>query len=227
VSKFGKKMFEEHVNNSFKNASFKKPKQVKFVRANLNTCLFENQYSDISKVDFNDIKWDTRKSFLRERISVYDERFTTEKTYKNIEKIYGKLKANYDHSGLYKESGDFYHGMMEMKRLEKGSILKYISSLAFYKYLSGYGEQYLLALFWLLFGVFILLPGLYMLSDTNFDIANYTTALLYSVEIYIFKKSEAIKSITEFGKLVVIFQIIFVPLQAVLFFVAIKRRFKR
>lgn len=219
----GKEIFSENHLTSFAYVIFKKPARVEFRRAKLRQCCFIN--TDISKADFTEVKWKIKKGVLTQRRIVYDETAVKEKkNYETVEKVYRQLKKNYEDRGSYGEAGDFHYGEMEMLRLSQKGIIKYISLTSFYKYLSGYGERWWLALIWLIFAIFLFFPVLYLKSGLA---ANYTTALFRSLDISTFQKTEIIETITLWGKLSEVFQRIFIPSQLTLFLLAIRRKFRR
>ena len=119
-----------------------------------------------------------------ERIVIYDEKLLENSVrrgdYETVAHIYWGLRHNYEKSGRYAEAGDFYISEMEMRRLQnsppplrKGSkmtiwerirwtILSWgwwrrnlLSPLAIYKYLSLYGESYVLASLWIFITVLL------------------------------------------------------------------------
>jgi uncharacterized protein YjbI with pentapeptide repeats len=119
-----------------------------------------------------------------DRIVVYDEKLVEEgeghRDYERLAHIYWVLRRNYERNGRYAEAGDFYISEMEMRRLQiapppprKGrrptvwdtirwTVLSWgwwrrnlLSPLAIYKYLSLYGESYVLASLWIFIAVLL------------------------------------------------------------------------
>jgi len=119
-----------------------------------------------------------------DRIVVYDEKLVEEgeghRDYERLAHIYWVLRRNYERNGRYAEAGDFYISEMEMRRLQiappplrKGrrptfwdtirwTVLSWgwwrrnlLSPLAIYKYLSLYGESYVLASLWIFITVLL------------------------------------------------------------------------
>jgi hypothetical protein len=119
-----------------------------------------------------------------DRIVVYDEKLIEEgeghRDYERLARIYWGLRRNYERNGRYAEAGDFYISEMEMRRLQiappppkKGrrptvwdiirwTVLSWgwwrrnlLSPLAIYKYLSLYGESYVLASLWIFITVLL------------------------------------------------------------------------
>jgi uncharacterized protein YjbI with pentapeptide repeats len=119
-----------------------------------------------------------------DRIVVYDEKLIEEgeghRDYERLAHIYWGLRRNYERNGRYAEAGDFYISEMEMRRLQiapppprKGrrptvwdtirwTVLSWgwwrrnlLSPLAIYKYLSLYGESYVLASLWIFITVLL------------------------------------------------------------------------
>jgi uncharacterized protein YjbI with pentapeptide repeats len=119
-----------------------------------------------------------------ERIVIYDEKLLKDVeeplNYEAVARIYWGLRRNYERNGRYAEAGDFYISEMEMHRLKiapppprKGRrptvwhIIRWtvlscgwwqrnlLSPLAIYKYLSLYGESYVLASVWIVYTVYL------------------------------------------------------------------------
>jgi hypothetical protein len=157
--------------------------------------------------------------------AVRDEHYAkTAGDYRLVEKLYRQLRKNYEGKGAYAEAGDFHYGEMEMRRLAQPAALRHISLAALYKYLSGYGEQHGLALFWLLFAVFVLFPALYLLAGAFGEPAG---AVLHSLEISTFLKPESAAPVPMAGRFVEGCERIAVPVQAGLLLLAIKRHYAR
>jgi len=119
-----------------------------------------------------------------ERIVIYDEKLLKDveepPNYEAVARTYWGLRRNYERNGRYAEAGDFYISEMEMRRLQiapppprKGrrptvwdtirwTVLSWgwwrrnlLSPLAIYKYLSLYGESYVLASLWIFITVLL------------------------------------------------------------------------
>jgi hypothetical protein len=119
-----------------------------------------------------------------ERIVIYDEKLLKDvREYPNCEAVartYRELRRNYERNGRYAEAGDFYISEMEMRRLKiappplkqrctptvwggvRWTIFSWrwwrrnlLSPLAIYKYLSLYGESYVLASLWIFITVLL------------------------------------------------------------------------
>ena len=72
------------------------------------------------------------------------------RNYRVLEELYQKLKRNYDDQADYRTAGDFHYGELEVMRLRshrKNRVLRrlhtYLGLVAWYKYISEYGENYL------------------------------------------------------------------------------------
>lgn len=111
-----------------------------------------------------------------------------------------------------------------MRRLSQPKFLRNISLTAIYKYLSGYGEQHILALMWLGFAMIMVFPVLYLVSG---NVQDPIQALLRSLEVSTFLEKQSQTTTTVPGRFIEGFQRIFVPFQAGLFLLAIKQQFGR
>lgn len=209
---------------------FQKPDQVIFQTVDLRNCLFSN--TNLSKVEFTDIIWPIKGvSFhFYSRTVVYDEIIEKpeKEEYPFIEKLYRDLKKNYENRGSYGEAGDFHYGEMEMRRLSQKPVFCYVSLLWLYKTLSGYGEKYWRALFWL--GAFLLVYlGAYRFIEYNalpFRDGLWNS-LIHTLQVITFQTDRSYYPKTDWGTLADAGLKVFIPLQATLAILAIKRKFKR
>jgi hypothetical protein len=89
-----------------------------------------------------------------------------ERNYRLIAELYEQLQGNYDRRGDYWTAGDFHYGEMEVKRLatpRRSPVLRWLHRnlglVAWYRYASEYGENYLRPAMMLLavVGIFALL----------------------------------------------------------------------
>jgi uncharacterized protein YjbI with pentapeptide repeats len=208
-----------------------------------------------------------------------------ERNFRIIAELYQQLKKNYDERRDYWTAGDFHYGEMEMKRLsvsEPGSVSRVwiwlaghigfspklingirraihqnLSLVAWYRYASDYGENYLRPAMWLFF-VLILFTVLYPitgLSDTRLhspvmvpavrtywrpalDGPSYTHACkarcqlimdsaIVSLEIGAFQKDRDLEPAGRVGHVLMLVEIFLTSTLVGLFFLAIRRQFKR
>ncbi len=214
----------EHAGGDFSNAFFGRPEDVHFREVNVGECRFA--HCDLTKVTYSGATWDRQPAQFRStRRSVRDERnVRSTGEYPVVARLYHQLRKNYEGQEQYEEAGDFHFGEMEMQRLGQAPPWSYVSLLAFYGWLSGYGQQSTVALAWLLFFVLLLFPGLYVLTGVASDVVN---AVLHSLEVCTFLKSSGDVPLPVLGRFVDGFERILVGLQAGLFLVTVKRRFGR
>jgi hypothetical protein len=140
------------------------------------------------------------------------------------------LRSNYEANRLFEVASDFKYGEVEMQRRCQPRLLRYISLVAFYRYLSAYGERPGLALFWLVAAIFLVFPLLYMLSGYTHEMSR---AVLHSLETSTFL--EAAKhavagpedTVPIMAKFVTGFERIAVTFQAGMFAFAVQRKFAR
>jgi len=154
----------------FGEAMFEKPEAVVFYKTYLGQALFHN--CDVSKLTFSDVRWRRRKNgkwkVLEEEPGLDlripwaldlrpPEKSADERNYTLIAELYQQLKKNYDAKCDYRTAGDFHYGEMEMKRLSsprRNKLLRWLHRnlglVAWYKYASEYGENYVLPALWLL-----------------------------------------------------------------------------
>ena len=155
----------------FSSCIFAQPKNIMFRKLSLEKCEFLE--TDVTEVQFVDVAWASKPKFFKwfRRQAVCDE-FSRKPDYKLIAQLYRRLQKNYIDNFQYAEAGDFYIGEQEMVRKAKGSgwkVWRRIFCTNFlYKYISYYGESFLLPLFWLAF-VLLLLPAVLLYDGINLN----------------------------------------------------------
>jgi len=156
----------------FRYATFLRPEKVTFEKVDLSRFRFLG--TDLRKVEFVDVDWDTKRG----RNRIYDEIVSHTLTetkyfglpplikkpdYPLIAQVYKRLRMNYEENLNYAEAGDFHIGEMEMRRKgEKNPFNKGIIWL--YKLLSNYGESYWRPLLCWILPILLLFPFLFMYS---------------------------------------------------------------
>jgi hypothetical protein len=161
---------------------------------------------------------------LATRAAVWDEEeASTPAAYAAVHRLYGQLKRNYGAGGMHREVSDFRYGEMEMLRMMEPPVVRSISVVAIYKYLSGYGERYGLALSLLFVFVFIVFPALYMVIGGDDDALGATLRSL-EVSTFLTAEDEVTDTPTRF---IEGFERLVVPLQAGMFVLAVNRRLGR
>jgi len=166
------------------------------------------------------------------RTAIFDEiRVSKEKVKKarlaKVERLYRHLKQNYESQRDYGRAGDFYYGEMEMKRRQ----LNPLGQIPFwiYRILSGYGESYPRALFWLivmwlLFAVLFTVVGY---TDEWGNHADLWRSLIYSAQSMTPFHELNITFHSAWGKAIKLVASVLGVIQIALFGLALQRRFKR
>jgi uncharacterized protein YjbI with pentapeptide repeats len=166
------------------------------------------------------------------RTAIFDEiRVSKEKVKKarlaKVERLYRHLKQNYESQRDYGRAGDFYYGEMEMKRRQ----LNPLGQIPFwiYRILSGYGESYPRALFWLivmwlLFAVLFTVVGY---TDEWGNHADLWRSLIYSAQSMTPFHEPNITFHSAWGKAIKLVASVLGVIQIALFGLALQRRFKR
>ncbi len=142
---------------NFEYSKFYQPQDVRFQNVDLSNVSF--LYADISHIEFLNERWRMNKG----RLIVVDESRIMEDqtTYDSVAQLYRRLRMNYETNYRFAEAGEFFIGEMEMRRLDVNADInnerirnvvlwfkKNFSLLGLYKYLSLYGESYVLPLIW-------------------------------------------------------------------------------
>lgn len=152
---------------SFRNVKYHKPKDVRFRNINLSNVSFLN--TDITEVEFLDVKWKKvpllkQLKLVGSRLAVADEALIgkDDTTYDSVAQLYRRLRENYETNYRFAEAGEFFIGEMEMRRHKVSTRFKRFKNeevivlwfkrnfwfMGLYKYLSLYGESFILPLIW-------------------------------------------------------------------------------
>jgi uncharacterized protein YjbI with pentapeptide repeats len=216
----------------FQGVRLLKPQQVFFHHVDLSRWSFLD--TDLRRIDFNDVTWGTirrlwsRRTAIFDEISVSNEKVKVPKEYlAKVERLYRHLKQNYESQRDYGRAGDFYYGEMEMKRRQ----LNPLGQIPFwiYRILSGYGESYPRALFWLivmwlLFAVLFTVVGY---TDEWGNHADLWRSLIYSAQSMTLFHEPKITFDNTLGQAVELVASVLGVIQIALFGLALQRRFKR
>jgi uncharacterized protein YjbI with pentapeptide repeats len=212
---------------NFQWVRFLKPQQVFFHHVDLSRWSFLD--TDLRRIDFNDVTWGTIRRLLSRRTALFDELNVSNQKddLAKVERLYRHLKQNYESQRDYGRAGDFYYGEMEMKRRQ----LNPLGQIPFwiYRILSGYGESYPRALFWLvvmwlLFAVLFTVVGY---TDEWGNHADLWRSLIYSAQSMTLFHELNITFHSAWGKAIKLVASVLGVIQIALFGLALQRRFKR
>jgi uncharacterized protein YjbI with pentapeptide repeats len=175
-------VFSRESEANFGEINFEQPQEVAFRHAYLGKARFIG--TDVSRASFTEVTWAQRllwepycRPLLRRkdrlgkwlrriyrrwrswakprgRWAVWDELAAGQKDKRHglISKLYRQLKYNYEEERDPITAGDFHFGEMEMRRLSDPVVNRLF--LRLYRSISGYGEDYILPLFWISFFIF-------------------------------------------------------------------------
>jgi uncharacterized protein YjbI with pentapeptide repeats len=211
----------------FQGVKLLKPQQVFFHHVDLSRWSFLD--TDLRRIDFNDVTWGTIRRLLSRRTALFDELNVSNQKddLAKVERLYRHLKQNYESQRDYGRAGDFYYGEMEMKRRQ----LNPLGQIPFwiYRILSGYGESYPRALFWLivmwlLFAVLFTVVGY---TDEWGNHADLWRSLIYSAQSMTPFHELNITFHSAWGKAIKLVASVLGVIQIALFGLALQRRFKR
>ena len=233
-------VFSREADADFRLARFEQPERVVFHHVLLGRARFLG--TDVRKVDFTDVEWARRSP--RGRFAAWDEVAPGEgKDYALIGKLYRQLKHNYEEQRDPIAAGDFHFGEMHMRRLSNPPrnravrfLKRNLSFLALYRWVSGYGEDYLLPLVWIV-GVILVFAGLTYLppfalqtdpsSAATQPVQGFLPRLLYSVMCFLLRGDKPIQPAYLAGHYLAVAEGIMGPPLIALFVLALNRRFKR
>ena len=215
------------------------PDAVVFQDADLRKCHFLG--TDLRKTWFANVTWPEiipmRWPRIGRRQGVYDEDSAEQKgdnrSIPHIEELYRQLKQNYEDRRDYERARHFHYGEKEMRRKNSGWGLSIL--LTVYRWVSGYGESYLLPLFWA--GVLLaaitaayFCGGLLVVNHEANSMLSLTSIRdvgLYSLRAMTLLKPNDFVPIGFYGSFVNMIQSIFGPLLFGLFALALRQRLKR
>ena len=236
---FGRASFEEtdfsynkKEVSSFRYVKFHKPNEVVFRRVDLSNVSF--LHTDVSEIEFSDVKWARKEGRFGSRNIVVDETLIgkdPEVDYESVAQLYRRLRKNYESNYRFAKAGDFFIGEMEMRRLNvntrfKNKILRKIilwvkrnlTLAAWYKYLGYYGESTLYPAAWAA-GTILFFSLLNHLTQAgSLSVEEYLKALTNSIATFFQLRSETTFDIFE--------RLLSIPILG-LFFMALKRKFER
>jgi hypothetical protein len=224
---FSKVQTAEDATVNFQRVRLLKPQQVLFHHLDLSRWSFLD--TDLRRIDFDDVPWGTIRRLLSRRTALFDELNVSNQKDElaKVERLYRHLKQNYESQRNYGRAGDFYYGEMEMKRRQ----LNPLGQIPFwiYRILSGYGESYPRALFWLivmwlLFAVLFTVVGY---TDEWGNHADLWRSLIYSAQSMTLFHEPKITFDNTLGQAVELVASVLGVIQIALFGLALQRRFKR
>jgi len=172
---------------SFFDVKFDKPEMVKFDGFSFaNTSFLQ---AEVGKIDIGEnMSWGSDRK-------IYDERRadmrSPSRTYDVVATVYRRLRQNLESKMRYTEAGRFFIGEMECKRKNvkiKNPILRWIrtnilSALAWYKYMSNYGESYSRVILWILLTP--IAAALFAAVTQTSHLQQFITNLLQNLQTYL------------------------------------------
>jgi hypothetical protein len=181
----------------------------------------------------------------RGRPAVWDELAPEEKhqgkDHALIGKLYRQLKHNYEEQRDPITAGDFHFGEMHMRRMSKPPTIWFLrflkrnfSLLALYRWVSGYGEDYILPLVWI--GVVLVLwAGLF--AWLKLDVASASPGgvgpqgfwdyLFYSATCFVHWPEKGFQPVSAVARYLSLAEGVIGPVLIAMFTLALNRRFKR
>ena len=123
----------------FREASFAYPERVLFRNVDFGKATF--MHVDVERLVFSNTRW----AHIDSGVGVYDElearRRGNPVPHDALEKLYRRLKQNYEEQRDYGRAGDFHFREKEMLRINDDTSAQKRFLLNVYKALSGYGER--------------------------------------------------------------------------------------
>lgn len=235
------RVFTSEADADFRDARFGRPEKVVFQHVYLGRARLLN--ADVRQVEFTDVEWARRRGG---HCAVWDELAPEdyERDYALIGKLYRQLKHNYEEQRDPITAGDFHIGEMQMRRLSyppkngfRRFLKRNLSFLAVYRWISGYGEDYVRPLAWIV-GVilvfaaaFTLIPALALQTSTASGapelVDGWWPRLLHSVMCLLWRGGRPFEPVYLIGHYVSVAEGIIGPPLIAMFVLALNRRFKR
>ncbi|MEW6042933.1 MAG: pentapeptide repeat-containing protein [Thermoproteota archaeon] len=124
----------------------KRAKFIGTVKHNLNLESVSFIGTDLTNVEFHNVKWLQTKNYPWRKIIPNETLLPSIKNFEEVSKVYNQLRKNYEAKLLFNEASNFFIGEMETIRrgLVSGNWHERCSSIPYflYKYLAFYGESY-------------------------------------------------------------------------------------
>lgn len=172
----------------FQNVEFDKPELVMFDEFDfVNTSFL---YTDVSKIDIGEkVSWGSDRRIFDERRA---DKWEFPPPYEVVATVYRRIRQNLESEMRHTEAGRFFVGEMECKRKNvkiKNSVLRWIrvnmlSALAWYKYMSNYGESYSRVLLWILLTPIV--PAILTTLTQTLHPHQFVDRLLQNLQNYMF-----------------------------------------
>jgi uncharacterized protein YjbI with pentapeptide repeats len=237
-------VFSSDADADFRSARFGDPENAHFLHVYLGRARLLG--ADIRHVDFAEVKWARRSGG---RFAVWDELRPEderdEKSFALIGRLYRQLKYNYEeqqHDPI--TAGDFHFGEMHMRRLSnppKNCLLRLLkrnlSFLALYRWISGYGEDYMLALAWVVAVIvasalaFAYIPALALQPSAStagsLPMQGFWSRLWCSVMCFLLRGDRPLVPVHPAGHYLSVAEGVIGPALIAMFVLALNRRFKR
>lgn len=215
------------------NVRLEKPERISFHRVRLCPSWFVNV--DSRKMVFTDIDWDNldvrfRNANIKSEIRNLEKRRVSDPS-RLFEIACRQLAANAEENSRYEEAAKFRYMAMETKRQEYRWQGRLWSLSWWYKWTSGYGEDWKWAAVVLL-SVILFFGLLYWSPLSTFDYGwtrhsmDFWEGIVHSFYVASFQRPEP-KAFDTLTKFFILLETIFAPLQAALLALAIRRKFMR
>jgi len=234
----GKWVFSREVEADFRGARFHQPEMVVFQHVFLGRARFLGP--DVRRVDFTEVEWARRGGHFAVWDELAPEANGEEKGYALIGKLYRQLKHNYEEQRDPITAGDFHFGDMEMRRLSNPPkywlprlLKRNLSFLALYRWVSGYGENYRRALWWiasviaLFAGLFAYLPSFSLYPMETGLWHEFGRGLLYSIMCFLLRPNKPFRPVHLAGQYLSVAEGVIGASLIAMFVLALNRRFKR
>lgn len=208
-------------------------KMIRFEELNLEKTSFIG--TDLTKIDFVNCKWvaNNSRTVLYDELTLRTQKPTEANEAKKIEILYRKLKQKSITEYNYPEASSWHYGEKEMRRFYLGFNQIEFYLLRLYKYSSGYGEMPNVAglvLFNIILYISILLSLFGINSFENgFYYYDFSAVIINTLQYATFQK-ETIFSIKQGSAIGYSFKIlgqILIPIQATLFALSVRNKFRR
>lgn len=233
---------QDHSDANFRDVRFDQPQKVAFQDVFLGRARFLG--TDVRRVAFTKAEWARRAGYSAVWDELAPEDEGQQKDFALIGNLYRQLKYNYEERRDPITAGDFHFGEMHMRRLSeppKNGLLRFLkrnlSFLALYRWISGYGEDYLLPLAWIaavivLFALgFAYLPALALETSPGSaapqPVHGLWPRLLHSLMCFLLRPDKPLRPVHLLGHYASVAEgVVGAPLVA-MFVLALNRRFKR
>jgi uncharacterized protein YjbI with pentapeptide repeats len=228
--------------SDFSDCSLKSEDQLRFYGVNFRGKPWRVRFlnTHVEEVDFDDANWQIKhgRLVLQDETDLDDVQDANQRPFELVAIVYRELVNNFERRRAFDLAEYAFCGEMEMRRRNPSQRWFNRLTLRAYRLASNYGSSYgnafgVLLLIVFAFGVLFALPRMGVsdpplsFTGNKSDLVAIARGQFHSLEVATFQRATIYKEATVLGAIVRILEQLFVPAQAALLLLALRRRLKR